>query len=343
MGKTARVLRRPRPGGGFYPNWYAPRWNGVRWVWASTRCRGKRAAQAVSAEWERLAADPGSAIAEQCLLIDAINEKLSRDLARVKAKQIKAGTYSYYQGKCRALAAHWPQGTTLAQVTPVTVDSYRVLRVQTVSPQEAGKELEALRQVMVVAKRAGWWNGDPTSLMPPRHRIGSKPRERWMPYAEADALLAALPPHRAAIVAFALAFASSPAPTLRARAEDAAGGVVWLRDSKNIHRPRAVPILRHVSRYALGALWWLAWSGEFQRWPHGVISRDLRAACKRAGIKPVTLTDCRRSWCHWALHEGIPEAAAARYCGHANSRMLRTVYARATSGKALLGLLKDFV
>ncbi len=99
---------------------------------------------------------PSRATAGRCSLADAIEEKLKRDLARVKAKKISRATFRYHQGKCRVLLANWPTGTTLQRINTTTVDAYRVQRVELVSDQTAGKELEVLRQVMVVAKRAGW-------------------------------------------------------------------------------------------------------------------------------------------------------------------------------------------
>lgn len=58
------------------------------------------------------------------------------------------------------------------------------------------------------------------------------------------------------------------------------------------------------------------------------LRRDLRVACKRAGIAPVSPNDLRRTFASWLTEQGVPELVTGSLMGHANSHMVRRVYGR---------------
>lgn len=64
----------------------------------------------------------------------------------------------------------------------------------------------------------------------------------------------------------------------------------------------------------------------FPRW--GNVRRDLAIACAEVKIACVTPNDLRRTFCTWLAEAGVPELVTASLMGHANSAMIRKVYAR---------------
>jgi integrase len=58
------------------------------------------------------------------------------------------------------------------------------------------------------------------------------------------------------------------------------------------------------------------------------IRRDLRAACKRAGIAPVSPNDLRRTFASWMKQQGEDSAVVAKLMSHASTRMVDLVYGR---------------
>lgn len=349
MGRSAKSLVFHRPGrdGKVLPNWYAYRFKGRRWAAISTGTTSKREAEQIARHWRRegaarIAGVPQRRGVGRCSLAEAIDRKLQHDAQRVRDGELAMRSLKGYMEKCRRLLEHWPEGTLLAEVDAPSVDAWIARRLASVSRSEVTKEKQQLGHVLKLAKRAGLWDGDVAAIMPVAWKTGYVPRDRWLTMAQADALLAVLPLHKAAVVAMALGFAASPGPARAALWGDWDGSTMLLRDTKNARRWRRVPVLAHAARYTTAALWWLQRHGSMRRWPDGVVSRDLGAACARAGIEHCTLTDMRRSACHWMLHAGMPEHVAARYMGHASSAMVRTVYGRATSGEALAELVGDF-
>jgi hypothetical protein len=144
-------------------------------------------------------------------------------------------------------------------------------------------------------------------------------------------LLGELPADRAARVAFILATSSSWGPTDRARRADVSADLsrVHIRRTKRSTRDRVVPIvllahrelLEFAVRHAGGTNGLL-----FQRWSnHG---RDIRAACKRAGIAPCSPNDLRRTFGVWLRASGAPPDLIAPCMGHKDSTMVERVYGR---------------
>lgn len=64
----------------------------------------------------------------------------------------------------------------------------------------------------------------------------------------------------------------------------------------------------------------------FPDWTDGNCTRDLAAACKRAGIDKVSPNDLRRTFCSWLCQLGVPERVCAELMGHKSTVMVRAVY-----------------
>jgi len=61
-----------------------------------------------------------------------------------------------------------------------------------------------------------------------------------------------------------------------------------------------------------------------ERWLN--VRRDLRAACKRVDIAPVSANDLRRTYSSWMKQSGEDSALVARLLGHSSTRMVDLVY-----------------
>lgn len=345
--KRKRIVRRRLRDGSWSERWYAKRWNGKRKALACTGTSDAKAANEIARAWENEDARRRAGVQEhrgvdRCSLSDAIDHKIAYDVQRVRDGQLSRRTLRGYLEKCRRLLEHWSD-VDINTITANDVDDWIARRLRQVSRAEVHKEKQQLGHVLKVCKRAGLWSGELSAIMPTDWKTGAKPDDRWMPMAELLVLLAALPPHRAAVVAFAAAFGANPAVAKRARWEDFSGGYMLLRDHKNAHRWRRVRVMVHLAHLAHGALWWLSQSGTFKQWLESNTSRDLRAACKSAGVRYVPLKNMRHSFCHYCLIAKVPERDVARYMGHTSDAMVRRVYGRANSGEALAELLGDHV
>lgn len=289
---------------------------------ASSGKRSLRAAEAEHRRRELLAAeDPAHAAAREELLGDwmsrtvAAKQAAGRAEATTKALQTQLGHWVRVLGE-QAL---------MADITPrVVLDFIAQRRSEGVTDHTIYKEIGAIKQVAKMARHAGCFPTDPELLRPPDFVTGYDPRKRMMPPEEAAALISALKPHRAAVVAFILATGARLSETMKATAADIdwVAGFVHIRGTKTRKADRHIPIFAHVRpllEQAEGAL-------PFARW--GKLHRDLAVACKRAGVEVVTPNDLRRSAGSWLIELGVSLELVARYLGHSSTAMVERVYGR---------------
>jgi len=67
-------------------------------------------------------------------------------------------------------------------------------------------------------------------------------------------------------------------------------------------------------------------------WHRSKMNTNLQDWCKHAGIARCNATDLRRTYCSWMFQAGVPEIQVIKYMGHANSKMVRRVYAQLSDG-----------
>lgn len=324
----------------------------------STKCRDKRAAEAVVREWERAAADPDHAAADAATLADALKQFLKDRTNKGRAE----GTLKCYGVKVGHLLRVLGGETKLARVDARAVDDYVSTRLEEgASRHTIQKELVALRGTLKVAKRRGEYRRDIGSVMPDGFSSGYKPKKRFLTASEAQRLLAQLGPDRAARVAFILATGARWSESERAmRADiDTQRGTVQLRGTKTAAASRIVPIvgsshdlLEHVAIHAEGSEGRL-----FTPWQN--CTRDLRDACKRAAslavaehlqaehltwdelsdaeraritalhaFEPISPNDLRRTYATWLRMHGVEPHLIGSALGHRDSRMAETIYGR---------------
>jgi integrase len=303
----------------------------------STRCRDRKAAEAVARELERRAADPAYAASNQTTLEDAL-----RNLIRDRTLKNRAqGTLSMIRLKGGHLTRILGASLPLAQVDAKAVDAFVDRRIEEGAARNTiHKELSTLRGALKVAKRRGEYTRDIAAVMPDGFATEYRPRERFLTVSEAQGLLAELTADRAARVAFILATSArwSESELAQLADVDLARGVVLLRGTKTEASRRAVPIigwaqklLEHAIRYAEGQ------GGRLFR-PWGNVRRDLHEACERAAIAPVSPNDLRRTCATWLRQGGVEPHLIAAMLGHTDTRMVERIYGRMpvdSLGKAL--------
>lgn len=314
----------------------------------STRCTDRAAAELVAKRWEQSGADPDRAALEGATLEAAFDDLNAENEARVREKKMAHDTADFYKKRTMQLRRLVVEGflpRLLADLRPRHVDAaIDSRRAQGVSAHTIAKDLIALRLTLKLAKRRGKWKGDIAEVMP-RFGAGYTPRARWLPPHDLAALLAELRPDRGAWVAFAIATSANLSEAAKARRDDVIVDrdlkpeKVHVRGTKRDTRDRKVPIVYDwqsaLLEAALSAL--PAKGALFTSWTK--IDRDLKAACRRARIAPVSTNDLRRTFGVWMRASGARIEDLSPMLGHADGRMAERVYAR-INVEQLVGLLR---
>ena len=151
------------------------------------------------------------------------------------------------------------------------------------------------------------------------------PRDRFLTEAEFSALLEALPATRRLWLLLAV-FAGPRKSELEAlRWEEHVNldtGWVMRPGTKTKKSRQTVPIADSL-RGTL-ATEWQPTGPVVSRWLNA--RRDLAAACRRAGIRPVSANDLRRTFASWMKQRGVDSIVVARLMGHTSSAMVERVY-----------------
>jgi len=296
----------------------------------STRCTTRRAAEIVSARWERERADPAYHAANTATL----GAEARTFLDECKADGLRPGTLNMYDCKvahvCRLLGAN----TRTAAITPPMVIAYIAQRrVEGASDSTIYKEWVALRGILNSARHRGRYARDPGALKPPRFSPSYEPRQRFLSWAELGLLCLSgvLPLHRAQAVAFIVATGARRAEFRAAQAHDVTDRTVHLHGTKTDSSNRVIPV--PATYQAL-----LAFAGPppFDPWTNA--RRDLEEACARAGVEPVTFNDLRRTFASLLVQEGVAPHLVGKLMGHTTSAMVERVYGR-QSTEALARLI----
>ena len=183
------------------------------------------------------------------------------------------------------------------------------------------KELCTLRRALALSHDRKLLRVDARTLIP-QFRTRYVPRDRFLTEAEFSALLQALPVARKLWVLLAVYAGPRKSEVEGLRWEehvDLDGGWLLLPGTKTKKSRRKVPIPDSL-RSAL-ATEWKPSGPVVLPWLNG--RRDLRAACARIGIRPVSANDLRRTFVSWLKQRGVDSMIVARLMGHTSSAMLR--------------------
>lgn len=291
----------------------------------STKHTDRRAAELVVQRWNRELADPDHA-SQTIGLGDALDAYISNRKAAGRAE----GTLSMHRQKANALIAHFGGDLPLRKISADKVDEYIVARRDAKKhPSTIGKELGTLRGALKLARRRGLFARDPSAVMPVSWDNGYTPRSTYLQPDELRALLAVLPPHRAAHVAYIAMTGTRWAESLRAERADMHDGLVDVRGTKTELSKATVaisPLGEWLREFVLARV---PEAGPmFRPWSTGSCNRDLRAACKRAKVTRVTPNDLRRTCSSWLSDAGADLEDIADILRHADTRMVRKVYGK---------------
>jgi integrase len=286
--------------------------------------RDPKAAELAFKELQHQHADPTYRPADQtATLATALKSFVERQQTRGRAD----GTVSMYERHNGHLARVLGDHTPLAQIDAEAVDRYLATRhKEGASRPTQWKELCTLRGALKLARRHKLYPYALDEVMPEAFEgRESEPVERHLLMPDVERLLEALPPERAAVVAFIVATAADyPAGCDKTTAEDIdfKAGKVRVHGSKTAYRDRTVPILdpfRKLLKLAAKHM-------PFEPW--GNVRRDLEVACRRAEVARVTPRDLRRSHGRILRVAGVEPQLIGGMLGHRDGRMVERVYGR---------------
>lgn len=299
--------------------WWA---RGGRAFRKSTGHTDERKARLVANRWERELADPTHYRAHKATVASAAE----RWLRETEAAGMNPETRRFYDPKIRHVVAGLGH-VKLSDLTHEKVLAYVNAREAAGAARHSvHRELTALRLTLRSASRRGEFGKDVKAVLP-RYSTGYEPRTTWLTDVDAWKLIAALEPERGAVVAYILATAADRSSVFAAEEGDVQPLTVAVRGTKTSTRKREVPRVALLAPFLDFAV---KHGPPFRAWDN--MHRDLRAACRRAGVVEVTARDLRRTVATWLVKAGVPFEVVAKFLGHASTAMLYRVYGQMGAG-----------
>jgi len=288
----------------------------------STKCTDKQAATLVAQRWQREAADPAHAAADQATIASAAE----RFLDELRSEDVSAGTLNMYACKTGHVVRLLGD-VRLARFAHADAKAFVDAReAEGAHTHTVHRELTALRRILKSAARSGEFARDPRAVLP-KYAAGYVPRTRFLDCFEFVAVLDKLPPGRAAFLAFIVMTGCRLKEATSAQRADIGATSIRLRGTKTAKSARTVPIISMFRPMLLARVLADA-DGKggdlFTPWVN--VLRDVAKACAKAGCEPFTPNDLRRTTGTWLLQLGVPIDVVAKILGHASTVMLYRVY-----------------
>ncbi|MBI5499791.1 MAG: site-specific integrase [Deltaproteobacteria bacterium] len=192
------------------------------------------------------------------------------------------------------------------------------------------KELITLRAALRVARKRGVYDGHPEDLIPTGFSPHYVPRKRWLSPAEFEKLLLQLPADRRAHVAI-MVFTGvrlSESAALRPEHVDIEKRRLYIPGTKTEQAGTTVPLAAAAVPWLMALLGHRPAGQAELLTPWRNIRRDLRLACDKAEIDPVSPNDLRRTFSSWLEQAGVPRGTNARLMRHTTTAMVDKVYAQ---------------
>lgn len=206
------------------------------------------------------------------------------------------------------------------------VQKYCMTRLEEGAARETvRKELVVLRSTLSLARDRGMLTRDPDALIP-KFRAAYQPKRRWLSDAETVELLRNLPEERKSWVLLAVFTGGrlSELESLKWGDLNFAKGQIHIRGTKTARSDRFIPMDPELAEL-LRPLRGEADQPVAGKWSN--VRRDLRKACEKAKIEPVSPNDLRRTFASWLKQAGRDSLAVGKLLGHTSSRMVELVYA----------------
>ena len=288
----------------------------------SLRTADKKVARAKLLDLERAAHDPRRRAKNEAT--ESLTEALTY-LVQHGCSECAAATIEMYAKKAGHLLRVLgnPQ---LADLSREHVQQYINQRVEEgAAPVTLQKELITLRRALREAQERGRLHRDVGPLIP-KIKAPYRPRRRYLTFLEFERLLMALSAERRRWLMLAVYTGArfSEVQRLEWSHMNLDAGQLLLPGTKTVESLRWIPIAEALATE-------LATVPDAERvgpvvgvWQN--IRRDLRAACGRAGIEPVSPNDLRRTFASWLKQAGVDSMTVARLLGHTTSRMVEMVY-----------------
>jgi integrase len=301
----------------------------------TTKCRDKTAALAFRRERERRAADP--TYAAQAAPAKNIGEWVSLVVGQ-KRRMRAAATADFYESKLGHVVRIFGAASPITHLTPGRFDEYVKQRAdEGARPTTILKEIGCAKVVAGEAERHGAFRGNTKLFKPSDLSDDYEPGERFLLPEELAKLLPELSDKRGAHVATAIAIGSRFSESFRIKREDvkhspatessAESFLVYVAGTKTKKSKDTIPVAQPFHGLLRAALRFLPLA------PWSNMTRDLEAACRRAGIPKVTSNDLRRTNASWLIEAGVPDSMVSRLLRHVDERMVRRVYGRSRPEK----------
>jgi integrase len=323
----------------------------------SLKTQDREQARRNAEAYKRKAADPAHQTADVKRLDEACVE--FREHAETGDNRRKApapGTFEMYDTHFGHFVRVFGADAVMGDIDAPAVDAYIAQRRKErigkpppegqpdtrrcVSASTVNKELTTLRQVLSLGLRRGWYHLPLERVLPDSAGGVYVPLTRHLTEDQVPLLLAELakselsddPEGRAMTCAYIIATGADWCAVERAErydfgTETTCARMVLIRGTKNSKRWAEVPIVGalfgeladQVRRYLLKR-------GRFPKWGKQR-SRDLTAACRRAGVPRVTPRDLRRTFGKILAANDIDPHLIGGMMRHGDSRMAELVYA----------------
>lgn len=303
----------------------------------STGQQSLRAARVWKQGKELDGANPRLAAAKKASLVDAIVDMI----AELRRRGRKPATISKVTKKLGHYPRIWGLGRKLATIDARAVSQYIDQRLTepgtgdaTVKRITISDELGALRQALKLARRHGLYPFAIEDVLPDRFETGHKPRTDYVPFGDLWRLYGALPQHRRAHMLFYCVTGGRTADSFRAMRKDfdTAAWRIDVHGSKTEGSDRNIPVPEFLRWLVLILL--ADAPGEnllFTTWSEGSQNRDIKAACRRAGLAPVSTNGLRRTFGHALRSHGYTLDVISKLFGHTTEKLARDVYADFTA------------
>jgi integrase len=304
----------------------------------STGCTTLRLARAWKDAKLLDGANPRLAASKKATLEDAVRELL----AELRRRGRSPKTVDKVRKKLGHFPRLWGASRKLATINSALVDSYiderlkdpGAARGSSLSRTTIRDELAALRQMLKLARRQGVYPYAIEDVLPLRFEAKIKPRRDFVPFDKLPRFVAELPKHRRAHVLFFCVTGGRAADSFRAMRKDfnVTDWRIDVHGSKTDGSTRTIPVPEFLQPLVTELL--ETAPGEnllFQPWSEGSMNRDIKAACRRAGIEPVSTNGLRRTFGHALRAHGYSLDVISKLFGHTTEKLARDVYADFTA------------